>query len=188
MRDAHNTRKSVIRAYNLKMTDEKLVNIFGALALAVADDLLAEAQKQAPEPGPAAAAVSLLRHEPGMSIDQLRRGLPLSHPGTVRLVDRLTQDGLVIRQKSARDRRAVSLNLTQAGERACTKIRAARGVSVAKALDALNAQERATMGVLVEKMLSALVLGEEHAYAVCRLCDEAVCKKCPVEGTLSSTT
>ncbi|RYF54490.1 MAG: MarR family transcriptional regulator, partial [Comamonadaceae bacterium] len=104
MREAHNTQESVIRAYNLKMTDEKLVNLFGALALAVADDLLAEAQKQAPEPGPAAAAVSLLRHEPGMSIDQLRRGLSLSHPGAVRLVDRLAGDGLVERQISTRDR------------------------------------------------------------------------------------
>lgn len=187
MREACILHRYVIRAYNLKMTDEKLVNIFGALALAVSDDLLAETQKEAPEPGFAAAAVSLLRHEPGMSIDQLRRGLPLSHPGAVRLVDRLAADGLVVRQPSARDRRAVSLNLTPTGEQACAKIRAARGVSVGKALDALNADERATFGALVEKMLSALVQGEDHAYAVCRLCDEVACGKCPVEAALRSS-
>ncbi|MYZ43334.1 MarR family winged helix-turn-helix transcriptional regulator [Schauerella aestuarii] len=184
MRDAHTTQESMIRAYNLKMNDEKLVNIFGALALAVADDLLAEAQTEAPEAGPAAAAISLLRHEPGMSIDQLRRGLPLSHPGTVRLVDRLAEDGLVMRQTSERDRRAVALSLTQAGESACSKIRAARGESVGRALSALNAKERATFGVLVEKMLSTLVRGEDHCYAVCRLCDETACKECPVSAAL----
>ena len=185
MRDAHNTQESVIRAYNLKMTDEKLVNLFGALALAVADDLLAEAQSQAPEPGPAAAAVSLLRHEPGMSIDQLRRGLSLSHPGAVRLVDRLAGDGLVERQISTRDRRAVSLHLTRVGEGACSRIRAARAVSVGRALDALSPDERATLSVLVEKMLPAMVRGEDHAYAVCRLCDEAACRECPVHAAVS---
>ena len=184
MRDAHTTQESMIRAYNLQMNDEKLVNIFGALALAVADDLLAEAQSEAPETGPAAAAISLLRHEPGMSIDQLRRGLPLSHPGTVRLVDRLTEDGLVVRQTSERDRRAVALKLTPAGERACSKIRTARGVSVGRALNALSADERVTLGGLVEKMLSTLVRGEDHCYAVCRLCDETACKECPVSAAL----
>jgi DNA-binding MarR family transcriptional regulator len=120
-----------------------------------------------------------------MSIDQLRRGLPLSHPGAVRLVDRLTADELVVRQTSERDRRAVSLKLTQAGERACSRIRAARAMSVGKALAVLSTEERATLGALAEKMLSALVREEDQAYAVCRLCDEAVCDACPVEAALS---
>jgi hypothetical protein len=84
-------------------------------------------------------------------------------------------------------RRAVSLNLTKAGERACSMIRAARGVSVDKALGVLRADERATLGILAEKILAALVREEDQAYAVCRLCDEAVCDACPVDVALSMT-
>jgi DNA-binding MarR family transcriptional regulator len=168
------------RIYFWGMTD-RTANIVGALALALADSLLREAQDEAPEQGPAAAAISLLRHEPGMSIDRLRRALRLSHPGAVRLVDRLAADGLVVREISERDRRAVALKLTETGLETCTKIRASRLGSLARALDVLDEEERATLGRLAEKMLRGLVESVDHAYTVCRLCDETAC---PVDSAL----
>jgi DNA-binding MarR family transcriptional regulator len=51
-----------------------------------------------------------------MSIDALRSGVGLSHPGAVRLVDRLAARGLVARRASADDGRRVALHLTRAGE------------------------------------------------------------------------
>jgi DNA-binding MarR family transcriptional regulator len=168
------------------MNHDKTANIVGALALAVADAVLREAEGKAPEPGPAAAAISLLAHEPGMSVDRLRRALGLSHPGAVRLVDRLAANGVVVRKSSERDGRAVALHLTDAGRKACAKIRAARRGTLARMLNALDADERATLGTLTEKMLRGLIEGVDHAYSVCRLCDEVACADCPVEGALSA--
>lgn len=169
------------------MNDDRTANIVGALALAISDTLLRGAQAAAPEPGPAAAAISLLAHDPGMSIDRLRRALGLSHPGAVRLVDRLVANGAVIREVSDRDRRAVALVLTEAGRRTCADIRAARLDGVAKMLDLLDADERAALGTLTEKLLRGLIKGENHAYSVCRLCDESACVDCPVSSALGSS-
>ena len=44
------------------------------------------------------AALCVIGHEPGLSIDFLARVLGMSHPGTVRLVDRLETDGLIKRR------------------------------------------------------------------------------------------
>jgi DNA-binding MarR family transcriptional regulator len=168
------------------MKHDRTANIVGAFALAAADALLHEAEGKAPEPGPAAAALSLLAHEPGMSIDRLRRALGLSHPGAVRLVDRLEKEGTVIRGSSERDRRAVALYLTDAGRKTCAKIRKARLGSLARMLDSLDANERATLALLTEKMLRGLVESVDHAYSVCRLCDEVACADCPVDAALSA--
>ena len=166
------------------MTQDRTTNIVGALALAIADAVVREAEGKAPEPGPAAAAISLVAHDPGMTVDRLRRALGLSHPGAVRLVDRLEAEGVVVRKSSERDRRAVALYLTEAGRRTCTKIRGARRGSLTKMLDALSADERATLGKLVEKMLRAHVDNLDQAYSVCRLCDEVACADCPVDDAL----
>jgi len=39
--------------------------------------------------------------------------------------------------------------------------------------------------VLMEKMLRAALRDEAQAYAICRLCDERICRKCPVEAELA---
>lgn len=166
------------------MSERKIENLVGAMALALSDSLHSGTQEKAPEPGPAASAITLLHHEPGMTIEQLRRALRLSHPGTVRLVDRLAQDGLVERRASAEDRRAVALHLTDNGEASCTAILSARRASIACALQALNQEERKLFGHLAEKLLGNLVHDDERAYQVCRLCDRQSCEFCPVERAL----
>ena len=65
------------------------MNVFGALALLLADEIVRSASAQAPEVGPASSALALLHHEPGLSIRKLAAGVALSHAGAVRLVDRL---------------------------------------------------------------------------------------------------
>ncbi|WP_458098166.1 MarR family winged helix-turn-helix transcriptional regulator [Roseomonas sp. WA12] len=168
------------------MSIAKLENIIGALALSLSDDLLQKVQDQAPEPGPAAAAIALLRHEPGMAIERLRRALGLSHSGAVRLVDRLVADALVVRHPGAADRRAVALHLTRDGERRCDAILLARRGSMTRALGTLNEAERTALGGLAEKLLAGLVRCPDDAYTVCRLCDTAACPNCPVERALSA--
>jgi len=166
------------------MTDRKVENVVGALALALSDALHSSTQQEAPEPGPAASAIALLHHEPGLTIEQLRRALRLSHPGTVRLVDRLTKDGLVERRASAEDRRAVALHLTSDGETSCAAILAARRTAVASALKILDQTERELLGRLADKLLSGLTHTADNAYQTCRLCDRQACKSCPVDEAL----
>lgn len=162
----------------------KLENVVGALALAIADEVLHGADAQAPEPGAAAAALAMIGHMPGLTIERLRRALRLSHPGAVRLIDRMASEGLVVRMQSIEDRRAVALHLTQPGELACEAILSGRQTRIARALQVLSHEERETLGTIAEKFLSNFVKDLDQAYSVCRLCDAKSCESCPVDLAL----
>lgn len=162
-------------------------NLLGALAVAISDAITRAAETHAPEPGPAAAAIMLVAHLPGMSIDALRIGVGLSHPGAVRLVDRLEARGLVERRSSAEDGRRVALHLTPAGDQAAAAIAEGRHKAIADALAGLPDAERSAFVATTEKLLAALVAGPDDALRVCRLCDEAVCTRCPVDIGIGGT-
>ncbi|WP_247887395.1 MarR family transcriptional regulator [Azospirillum sp. SYSU D00513] len=159
-------------------------NVFGAFALMLGDDIVRAASSFAPEAGPAAAALALLDHEPGLSIRTLAVGVGLSHAGTVRLVDRLVADGLVERRGHATDGRARSLHLTAAGEKASAAVLHARDQVLARGLATLSADELATLTALSERVLRACVRDVDHAYHICRLCGYASCADCPIEDEL----
>lgn len=167
------------------MSQQRTENLLGALAFAVADDLTRAADACAPEGGHATAAIALVGHEPGMPIERLRRALGLSHPGTVRLVDRLQSHGLVRRHSADFDGRAVALHLTSAGEELRGKVLRSRQGALHRALGALSRQEQELAGALIEKMLRAALRDRDHAYEICRLCNDSVCRKCPVESELA---
>ena len=62
------------------MSEDRTANLLGAVALAITDAMQAASEQEAPEPGAAAAAIALLRHDPGMPIERLRRppaGVPV---------------------------------------------------------------------------------------------------------------
>ena len=169
--------------YSVAMTKEKVENIVGALSLALADDLLRATQSHAPASAPSA-AIALVGHAPGMTINQLSRALSLSHPGAVRLVDRLVRDNLLNRSRSESDGRAVALTLTQTGEAMCLHILSSRQSALAHALASLCPSDRETLGRLAETVLRGMLRGEDHAFEVCRLCDPSVCIECPVEAEI----
>jgi len=162
------------------------INVFGALALLVADEILRAASAQAPEVGPAASALALLCHEPGLSIRTLAAGVALSHAGAVRLVDRLVAEGLVERRGHESDGRTRLLHLTAAGKVASMAVLQARTTALTRALDVLSDYEVAMLGALSGRMLRSLLSNEEHAYRVCRLCDYSSCDSCPVDDELVS--
>ena len=163
------------------------MNIVGALALAIADSIASATDKVVAERGPAAAALMLSAHLPGMSIDTLRTGVGLSHPGAVRLVDRLEAAGLIERRNSDEDGRRVALHLTAAGEAAAASIAQGRNNAVARALASLPASEQATFAQTCETLLTALVTTSSDALRICRLCNEQVCSACPVDAGLASS-
>ncbi|SRR5581483_4237158 len=154
-------------------------NLLGALALGLSDAIHAIARKEAREGGPAGAALCAVAHAPGLSIEILRRALGLSHPGAVRLIDRLAADAMIER-RPARDRRAVALYLTARGARRVRKIMRDRRRALATALAALSPRERRTLTPLLEKMLRALPQSDAHALAICRFCEGDACDPCPV--------
>jgi MarR family transcriptional regulator, negative regulator of the multidrug operon emrRAB len=164
--------------------DDRTANLLGALALTLTDRAGAAVHGDAGLAGSdAAALVTLRNYAEGEPLDVLRGALGLSHPGTVRLVDRLAARGLVARGRSERDGRAVALRLTKAGRRAADAALAARAGPLGTALGALTASERATLDDLLAKMLAAGTTDRASARHICRLCDPEACghpERCPV--------
>lgn len=158
--------------------------MIGALALAIADEVQRSVQQHTPEEGPAAAALALLANEPGVTIVRLRSAVGLSHPGAVRLVDRLVDEGVFERRPALHDRRAVALHLTPAGMRMADAVTKAKASVLERALARCTPAEAQVMTGLAAKMLGGLVRDADHGYAVCRFCVFDACEDCPVDAEL----
>ena len=165
-------------------SDERTAQLLGALALALADRAGAAVEADAGLAGSdAAALVTLRNYADGEPLDLLRRALALSHPGVVRLADRLQARGLVERHRSERDGRAVALRLTPAGRRAADAALAARGEAIGAALATLEPAQRRALAPMLERMLGAQTTDSTASLVICRMCDPDVCghpDRCPV--------
>ncbi|MEM8800168.1 MAG: MarR family transcriptional regulator [Pseudomonadota bacterium] len=115
----------------------------------------------------------------GPTNDALRRILGRSHPGTVRLVDRLVADGLVERRPGA-DKRSIALFLTDKGHANRVALLEGRLAAIRPLLDPLSHSERDALNNILHKMLSAIPESDEERCRLCRLCDETVCIDCPI--------
>jgi MarR family transcriptional regulator, negative regulator of the multidrug operon emrRAB len=165
-------------------SDERTAQLLGALALALADRTGAAVEADAGLAGSdAAALVTLRNYAEGEPLDLLRRALALSHPGVVRLADRLQARGLVERHRTERDGRAVALRLTPAGRRAADAALAARGEAIGAALATLEPAQRRALAPMLESMLGAQTTDSTASLVICRMCDPDVCghpDRCPV--------
>jgi MarR family transcriptional repressor of emrRAB len=156
-------------------------NLLGAVALGALDRL----RDAVGDSGSLSASAALihLRLRPGQPIDFLARVLAISHPATVRLVDRLEHDGLVER-RAGRDGRSRALVLTRAGQKAATHVLADRLAVMNDLLAPLSAPERRQLETLLEKLLAAMPNDRWAARHLCRLCDFPACASptCPVDS------
>jgi MarR family transcriptional regulator, negative regulator of the multidrug operon emrRAB len=173
-------------AYTCVMT--RTSNLLGALAVAVHDRIGSETAVAAGHGAMVPSALVTLHHSPGIRIGELARILALTHPGTVRLVDRLVVDGLVRRQGDA-DGRAVTLRLEPKGRRAAQRVLEARAGVLDVALAGLRSDETHRLEPLLERLLAALTPDVDTADHICRLCDEQVCinARCPVEAAIADS-
>ncbi len=161
---------------------DSTTNLLGALTRALSDRVEAGLQENINRSGEAASAVVFLGYTPGISVEILRQVLSLSHPGTVRLIDRLVDDGLVERRKT-KDGRAVALHLTRNGERLRTGLLNVRNDVLEATLSGLSKEERGTFGRLIAKVLSALPQSELDKHHICRQCSVSLCSSdCPIPG------
>lgn len=158
------------------------MNLFAALAQGVTDRVKGVIFEAFPSGGETAAAVVVIGHQPGMSIDQVSKILRLSHAGAVRLIDRLIGQGLVVKITSAADRRMMHLHLTAAGNQEREKLLALRNASVAELLKGVSLADQELLERLSESILSRLPCDALSALTTCRFCDEKKCLSCPMEA------
>jgi DNA-binding MarR family transcriptional regulator len=150
----------------------------------ISDDIVRASSSRAPEAGPAASALALLAHKPGLSIRMLAVGVGLTHAGAVRLVDRLANEGLIERREHSTDGRTRSLYLTLAGEVASDEVLASRDQVIAEGLSILSPEESKLLCDMAERVLRDRLENLEHSYRICRLCCYEGCTNCPVDAEL----
>ncbi|MFC4015271.1 MarR family winged helix-turn-helix transcriptional regulator [Nonomuraea purpurea] len=165
----------------------RTANLLGALGIALADAQTAELAAASGLAPTDAAALNAVGVAPGCSIRAVRVALGITHPGTVRTVDRLAAAGLVERRAGV-DGRTVSLYLTAAGEEVWKRQTDARLGWLERTIAQLAVSERADIERIVSALLTVITGDEDSAERICRLCDEYRCPqdRCPV--TLATTT
>ena len=164
----------------MKDPSDRLINLFGALVLGAGDRLQAAAQDGIELGGEAGAAVIVIGHAAGLSIDQLARVLRLSHPGTVRLVDRLVTAGLAERGVGKRDRRMAVLTLTERGQSERAALLDRRHQALASVLQAVAPEDQSVLERVAETILETLPADAITALTICRFCNEQRCADCPM--------
>ncbi|MEL6860996.1 MAG: MarR family transcriptional regulator [Pseudomonadota bacterium] len=158
---------------------DQTANLLGAVGLAVSDRILETAQNVLNHSGETPAALVVIGYGLGPSNDLLRRILGLSHPGTVRLIDRLVADGLVERRRGP-DKRTIALYLTKDGEARREQLLAGRLAAIKPFLSALTPSEQQTFDSLLHKILASMDTTDLERCSLCRLCDNRICKDCPI--------
>lgn len=159
-------------------TTARVANLLGAAGLAVADAEVAAIERVVGRRGGSASALVTLAACPGWTATQLQHALGLSQPGVARLVDRLADAGWLERDTVQGRRRP--LRLTTAGRQVVDDLLDARRTALSALLDPLDADERAQLGGLLERLLGAWTTTPGDVEPLCRLCERAVCDRCPV--------
>ncbi len=157
--------------------DDQQANLLGAVALAIADRASVAAADAAGQSVSAAAALSALRqYLDHATLDRLRAVLGLTPSGAVRLVDRLSDNGLVVRGPGT-DGRTRAVSLTPRGRRVADRIRAARLDALRSVLDPLSAADREALQGLLGTLMAGIVEEKEGGAWLCRLCDVHACRR-----------
>ena len=168
------------------MKDDQLANVFGAMTLSLVTDMDSAIKSSKLQSTSHCAAVVAIVQQPGLSIDQLRKVLQLSHSGAVRLVDRLVVAGLVVREAGPNGR-TVRLSATLAGRKEFKAISERRRELLKAALTTLTPEEKGQLGLILAKLLRGSAFTVVEAQYICRLCDHSVCFQrggCPVADSL----
>ncbi len=166
--------------------NDRSANLISALVVALADELDEVTRRAGVHGATGASALATILAVPGEHVDELSRVLGITGSGTVRLVDRLVADGLVER-RPGRDRRSVSLWLTERGTQVAKDIVAERRMILRRALEPLSEAQRRALAAAAEPVLAHLAVDRGRADRICRLCDYAACpqERCPVERAVT---
>jgi DNA-binding MarR family transcriptional regulator len=178
------TTASTDARWGAQRREHQAANLLGALALSLHDRLERAVTEVAGIAESDGAALSALHHFlDSPSVDLLAKVLGLSSSGTVRLVDRLENAGLV-RRATAGDGRVTSVALTATGRRRAQAVTRTRAKLMEQALAGLTPPERRQFGKLAGRILAGLIRPPGASRWTCRLCDVVACGRpdghCPV--------
>jgi DNA-binding MarR family transcriptional regulator len=165
---------------------DRTANLLAATGRLIEDAVDQRLAQVLPRTGGAPGALVTIAHYPGLSIEQLRRALGLTHPGAARLVNRLQADGLLRREKL--DARTVRLHLTRRGASTLQRLDRARLEAVNELLAPLSAAQQRELEPILAAMLEAQTRDEGDLRRICRLCSFEACesrgRSCPVAAAL----
>lgn len=163
------------------MIEPRTSNLLGALTTALHDHLNKRMENEFSFAGETPAALVTIGHNEGRTVDFLSKALELSHSGTVRLVEKLEQSGLV-RKKAGTDKRTVTLYVTEQGRRKMQNIVRTRRHCLDELLGVLSGKEQKQFTSMLERMLQFMTHDDDSAEAICKLCEVDVCPqdRCPV--------
>lgn len=163
------------------MSARRTGNLLGALACAVVERVDGELRSHPNQNSTWLGALNLIACFDGCSNQQLAAALGLSHPATVRLVDKLEAAGLV-EGHPGHDRRAVALHLTPAGHRHLGETLTRRADLLEQIVAGLNPGQRTALDTATSTLLHTLTDSPLTGAHLCRFCDERSCPQdhCPV--------
>lgn len=167
------------------MTIDRTANLLGVVGLAVASRIEATAREVLKHSGETPAAIVVIGYGLGPSNDELRAILKLSHPGAVRLIDKLVADGLVERRRG-QDKRKVALYLTDAGHAVREELLKSRLTAIRPFVEVLSPEDQQTLDAMLHRMLTAMEPCDSERRSLCRLCDDSVCTTCPIPADFRS--
>jgi MarR family transcriptional repressor of emrRAB len=171
------------------MDNPRLINLVGALGLTLADGQQRVVTAATGLASSEATALNFVGQTPGCSIEAVRTTLAITHPGTVRVINRLAGRGLVERGAGA-DGRTRGLWLTTTGKDAWVRLNEARLAWLDAAIERLDRTEQAHLESAVEDLLAALTPGYAESEHMCRLCDLRACPqdRCPITLALEDAS
>ena len=160
----------------------RTANLLGALAGVITDRVDTQLRSHPNQNSSAAAALNLIALYEGCSNAELGMVLKLSHPATVRLVDKLEAAGLVESRTAMTDWRAVALFLTPVGQDRALRVLQQRCVALEAIVNLLSVDQRNQLDGIAETLLAALTTTPIEGGHICRLCDAIICPQdiCPV--------
>lgn len=159
----------------------RTANLLGALALEIVGRLERRQRTHPNQTSSSAAALNVIGFYEGCSNSALSRALGLSHTATVRLVDKLEAEGLVVSDTGV-DRRSVALRLTARGRARAEQVVRERCLQLGDVVDVLSPEQRRQLDAIAETLLRSMVQAAGDGEHICRLCDGAQCppEDCPV--------
>lgn len=171
----HSRQRCVYHAYVQSTHATRIANMLGGLAVAVVDQLRASSRD---------AALLAVDSHPERTLMHLSTALGRSHSATVRLVDGLTREGLVLRRPGS-DTRTVVLTLTESGAATAQRLRNGRARILNELTGSMSPEDAAALEPLLEKLLAATARDAAARWRICRLCEEPSCedgRPCPVDA------
>jgi MarR family transcriptional regulator, negative regulator of the multidrug operon emrRAB len=161
---------------------ERVGNILAAFALSLTDKIRDAIRAEAGRADMASAALVHVGFNQGISIEKLRTMIGLSHSATVRIVEQLEREGLVIKRRDVPgDLRMSSLTLSKQGLFEMKQALAARQAVITGILDQFTARDITELDALLMKAVPAIVEFGDDQEVACRFCDVDVCPQdvCP---------